>query len=283
VTLLLVACGVPCGLVARRRLSTVLPRLVRGQMLLLGTPVAFAAGLLFVPRFAAVVSMAALVAAEAAGVWVGGRLNARRDEPLIAATASASNTGIWSLPLAGIFFGPAAVAFVAVYDQMTFPRGLLMTARLRRFAPTPQVGRTAFVDYAPAAALLLGLALQEAFGRPHGLGPWLPRLGIAAAVVNMLLIGAAVPTALPAATHARSCVLGALFRFVPGVAALAALLAFGVHPPAAAWLLAFAPSYFTMLTMSRLYGYDGREAVATTLATTGIAAAVLPALVLALS
>lgn len=281
-TLLLVACGVPCGLAARRRLTSVLPRLVRGQMLLLGTPLAFAAGLLFAPRFAAVASMAALVGAEAAGVWIGGQVNARRDEPLIAATASASNTGIWSLPLAGIFFGPAAVAFVAVYDQMTFPRALLMTSRLRRFAPTPQAARTAFVDYAPATALVAGLLLQEILGRPQGLGPWLPRLGIASAVANMLLIGAAVPTTLPAVSHAREALAGSLFRFVPGLAALALLLAFGIHPPAAAWLLAFAPSYFTMLTMSRLYGYDGRAAVATTLTTTAVAATILPFLVLGL-
>jgi predicted permease len=60
------------------------------------------------------------------------------------------------------------------------------------------------------------------------------------------------------------------------------LVAVGVHPPAAAWLLAFAPSYYTMLTLSRLYGYDGREAVATALTTTALAAAALPLLVVAL-
>jgi predicted permease len=281
-TLLLVACGVPCGLAVRRRLTSVLPLLVRGQMLALSMPLAFAAGLLFVPRFNAVVSMAGLIAAEAAGIWIGGLLNARSGRSLVAVTASSSNTGIWALPVAGMLFGPAAVAFVAVFDQMSLPRGLVLTSRLRRFAPTKQVSRSALVDYAPAAALATGLLLQALFGRPHGLGPWLPRFGVAAAVANMILIGAAVPSARPAITHARKALLGALFRFVPGVAMLTLLLLVGIHPPAAAWLLAFAPSYYTMLTLSRLYGYDGREAVATALTTTALAAAALPLLVVAL-
>jgi predicted permease len=174
------------------------------------------------------------------------------------------------------------VAFVAVFDQMSLPRGLVLTSRLRRFAPRKQVSRSALVDYAPAAALATGLLLQATFGRPHGLGPWLPRFGVAAAVANMILIGASVPSARPAITHARKALLGALFRFVPGVAVLLLLVAVGVHPPAAAWLLAFAPSYYTMLTLSRLYGYDGREAVATALTTTALAAAALPLLVVAL-
>jgi predicted permease len=281
-TLLLVACGVPCGLAVRRRLGPTLPRLVRGQMLLLSMPLAAAAGLLFAPRFDAVVSMGALVAAEAAGVWLGGLVNARSGESLVAVTASSSNTGIWALPIASLLFGPAAVTFVAVFDQMAFPRGLVLTSRLRRYAPTPQVARTVFVDYAPAAALVCGLVVQALLGRPDGLGPWLPRLGILSAVANMLLIGAAVPTARPTAVHARRALLGALFRFVPTGAALFVLLAAGVHPPAGAWVLAFAPSYYTMLTLSRLYGYDGREAVATALTTTAIAAAAVPLLLVAL-
>lgn len=281
-TLLLVAFGVPCGLAVRRRLGSRLPVLVRGQMLLLAMPLAFCAGLLFAPHFDAVVSMAALIAAEAAGVWIGGLVNERSDEGLVAVTASSSNTTIWSLPIASLFLGPAAVTFVAVFDQMAFPRGLLLTSRLRRHAPTPQVARTALVDYAPAVALVCGLALQSLLGRPEDLGVWLPRIGIASAVANMLLIGAAVPTARPAPVHARRALLGAAFRFVPAACALLLLLAFGIHPPAAAWLLAFPPSYYTMLTLSRLYGYDGREAVATALTTTAIAAGVLPLLLLAL-
>jgi predicted permease len=282
VSLLLVAIGVPCGLAARRRLGSRLPLLVRGQMLLLAMPLAFAAGLLFAPRFAAVVSMATLIAAEGAGVWIGGLVNERSDERLVAVTASSSNTTIWSLPIASLFLGPAAVTFVAVFDQMAFPRGLLLTSRLRRYAPTAQVARTALVDYAPAAALVCGLVLQAVVGRPHGLGPWLPRLGIASAVANMLLIGASVPAARPAPVHAKRALLGAAFRFVPAASALGLLVLLGVHPPAAAWLLAFAPSYYTMLTLGRLYGYDGREAVATALTTTAAAAGILPFLLLAL-
>jgi predicted permease len=281
-TLLLVACGVPCGLAIRGRLTHVLPRLVRGQMLFLAMPLAFAAGLLFVPRFNSVVSMLTLIAAEAAGIWLGGRLNERSGGGLVSVTASSSNTGIWSLPIASLFLNPAAVAFVAVFDQMAFPRTVVLTSRLRRFAPVPQVSRTALVDYAPPTALVTGLALQFLVGRPEHLAGWLPRLGIAAAAVNMLLIGASMPQARPAAVHARKALLGALFRFVPATTALAALLLLGVHPPAAAWLLALAPSYYTMLTLSRLYGYDGREAVATALTTTVIAAGALPLLLLAL-
>jgi predicted permease len=251
-------------------------------MLFLAMPLAFAAGLLFVPRFNAVVSMAGLIAAEATGIWIGGKLNERSGRSLVSVTASSSNTGIWALPVAGMVFGPSAVAFVAVFDQMSLPRGLVLTSRLRRFAPTKQVSRTALVDYAPAAALSAGLILQALFGRPDGLGAWLPRFGIAAAVVNMLLIGAAVPNGAPALSHARRALLGSVFRFVPGVAVLGLLVAAGVHPPAAAWLLALAPSYYTMLTLSRLYGYDSREAVATALTTTALAAAALPLLVFAL-
>jgi predicted permease len=98
----------------------------------------------------------------------------------------------------------------------------------------------------------------------------------------MLLIGAAMPDARPGIVHARQALVGALFRFVPATSALLLLLAAGVHPPAAAWLLAFAPSYYTMLTLSRLYGYDGREAVATAVTTTAAAAGFLPLLLLAL-
>lgn len=281
-SLLLVACAVPCGLAVRSWAAALMPRLVRGQMLLLGTPLAFAAGLLFLPRFAAVVSMAVLVAAEAGGVWLGGLVNARRGRSLVAVTASASNTGIWTLPVASLLFGPAAVSFVAVFDQMCFPRGLVLTSRLRGFAPRPQRGRTALVDYAPPAALVCGLVLQALLGRPEELASWLPRLGILSATVSMTLIGAALPRDRPGPAHARQALLGAAFRFVPAATALGLLLAVGVHPPAAAWLLAFAPSYYTMLTLSRLYGYDGREAMATVLTTTAIAAGALPFLVLAL-
>jgi predicted permease len=280
--LLLVACGVPFGLAARRRLSLRLPRLVRGQMLLLNAPVGLAAGLLFVPRFAALAAMAALVVAEAAGIAAGGVVNRRRGGGLVSVTASSSNTGIWSLPIAGLAFGPAGAAFVAVFDQMSFPRGLLLTSRLRRFAPTRQTPRTALADYAPATALAAGLALQALLGRPDGLGAWLPRVGLVAAALNMVLIGAAVPRARPTVLHARQALLGAAFRFVPGVAALTLLQLAGVHPPAAAWLLAFAPSYYSMLTLSRLYGYDAREAIATAAVTTALAAGALPFLLAAL-
>jgi predicted permease len=128
---------------------------------------------------------------------------------------------------------------------------------------------------------VLGLALHGLLGRPAGLAPWLPRIGIASAVANMLLIGAALPSARPLVVHARQALLGALFRFVPATLGLTLLYLLGLHPPAAAWLLAFAPSYYSMLTLSRLYGYDGREAVATALTTTVAAAGILPLLLLA--
>lgn len=281
-TLLLVACGVPCGFAARRRLAHVLPRLVRAQMLLLATPLALAAGLVFVPRFDSVAAMGTLIAAEAAGVFAGGLLNERDGTQHVSLTASSSNTGIWAIPIAGLLFGPAAVSFVAVFDQMSFPRGLVLTSRLRRFAPRPQAARTALVDYAPAAALLLGLVLHGLLGRPAGLASWLPRIGIASALANMLLIGAALPSGPPRVVHARQALLGAVFRFVPATLGLTLLSVAGVHPPAAAWLLAFAPSYYSMLTLSRLYGYDGREAVATAITTTAAAAGILPLLLLAL-
>jgi predicted permease len=281
-TLLLVACGVPCGFAVRRRLAHVLPRLVRAQMLLLATPLAFTAGLVFVPRFDAVAAMATLVTAEAAGDFAGGLLNERDGTQRVSLTASSSNTGIWAIPIAGVFLGPAAVSFVAVFDQMSFPRGLVLTSRLRRFAPTPQAARTALVDYAPAAALVCGLVLHGLLGRPDALASWLPRIGIASAVASMLLIGAALPSTRPQAVHVRHALLGALFRFVPATVGLTLLYLLGVHPPAAAWLLAFAPSYYSMLTLSRLYGYDGREAVATAITTTAAAAGILPLLLLAL-
>ncbi len=279
--LLLVAAGVPFGLAARKRLSFRLPRLVRSQMLFLTAPVAFCAGLLFAPRFTAVVSMAALIGAESLGLWVGGLVNRRRGGGLVCVTASTSNTGIWSLPVAGFFFGPAAAAFVAVYDQMSFPRGLVLTSRLRRFAPRQQAARTALVDYAPPVALVAGLAVQALLGRPEALSAWLPRVGLVSAVATMVLLGVAVPRRLPAAAHARRALLGAAFRFVPAVTALTLLTLTGVHPPAAAWLLAFAPSFYGMLTLSRLYGYDPREAVATAAVTTLLAASALPFLLAA--
>jgi predicted permease len=233
------------------------------------------------PRFTAVVSMAALVLAEGVGIWIGGVVNRRRGGGLVCVTASTSNTGIWSLPIAGLLLGPAAAAFVAVYDQMSFPRALVLTSRLRRFAPRPQASRTALVDYAPSVALVTGLVLQALFGRPDALAPWLPRVGLVGAAATMVLIGAAVPRALPGVTHVRHGLLGAAFRFVPGALALASLTVLGIDPPAAAWLLAFAPSFYGMLTLSRLYGYDAREAVATAVVTTLLAASALPLLLAA--
>jgi predicted permease len=165
-----------------------------------------------------------------------------------------------------------------VYDQMSFPRGLVLTSRLRRFAPRPQAARTALVDYAPSAALATGLLMQVLFGRPGALAPWLPRVGVVGAAATMVLIGAAVPRRLPEVTHVRHALLGAAFRFVPGALALTLLTLAGVSPPAAAWLLAFAPSFYGMLTLSRLYGYDAREAVATAVVTTLLAASALPLL-----
>ena len=167
----------PCGLALRGLAAAILPRLIRGQMLVVAMPLAFAAGLVFAPRFPALISMAALVAAEGAGIWVGGVLNRRAGTPAVSLTASSSNTSIWSLPIAGLLFGPSAVTFVAVFDQIAFPRTLLLISRLRSFAPRRQLPRTAFIDYGPASALVCGLVLQALVGRPHSLMPRLPRLG----------------------------------------------------------------------------------------------------------
>ena len=69
-----------------------------------------------------------------------------------AVASAVSNSGFWSIPVAGAMFGPAGAAFAVLYDVVSIPRGVLVTRTLRAYAPSRPSGRSAAVDYLPQAA-----------------------------------------------------------------------------------------------------------------------------------
>jgi len=81
-----------------------------------------------------------------AGRRDGGR-RARHPPAAAPAVASAvSNSGFWSIPVAGALFGPAGAAFAVLYDVVSARRGLLVTRTLRAYAPSRPCGRSAAVE-----------------------------------------------------------------------------------------------------------------------------------------
>jgi hypothetical protein len=275
--LLVSVAGIGVGVSLRRRVEPVLALVVRLQYVLVSAPLSFLAGLLFQFRATSVGAIALLQAGEIAAILLGALLYRRSGRHGIAFAAGCSNSGIWSIPLAAAFLGPGAVAFLAVFGSFGFVESAILTRCLRAYAPEPPERRTALADYASVAALLLGIACQLLAGRPAQLLPVLTGLAVVGAVSGAAVIGLAAPVALPgrgdlrAGLHGVALRFGVVFPLLLGVA-----LATGAQLPRAAWLVALAPCYGNMLTGAALYGYRRREAAAAVLATTAVAAPLVP-------
>jgi hypothetical protein len=273
--------GLTFGLTFRRKASRNLNLLIRGQTAGMILPLSLVGGMLFQLKPVNVISMALLVVAVAAGVTIGRSWLVRSGGRIgIASAATVPNAGMWNMPIASVFLGPAAVAYIAVYAMVSQPANLLVTRALRKNAPVRQERKTALVDYAAPFALIVGMALQLAFGRPTGLGHLFVEISLLNAAVNIAMFGLAVPLERPS-LHEDAHVLPAaiLLRFLPPVALLALMLPFDLHPPAAAWLIAFAPTFFRQLPQAALYGFNRRQSLLVVLATIACSLAATPLII----
>jgi len=275
--LLVSVASIGVGVSLRKRCDGALALIARAQYVLVAAPVSFLAGFVFRFDPLSVASIGLIQAGEIAAILLGAYLYRRSGRYGIAFAAGVSNSGIWSIPVAAAFLGPSAVAFIAVFGSFGFIESTLLTRCLRRFAPEPPTARTALADYASPAALALGLAAQVAFGRPVGLGPLLSGLAVVAAVSGAAVIGLAAPVALPRRADLRAALHGVWLRFgIVFPLLLGVVLVTGRRLPPGAWLIALAPCYANMLTGAALYGFRRREAAATVLATTAVAAPLVP-------
>jgi len=190
--------GLTFGLTFRRKASRNLNLLIRGQTAAMILPLSLIGGMLFQLKPVNVISMALLVVAVVAGVMIGRTWLVRSGGRIgIASAATAPNSGMWNMPIASVFLGPAAVAYIAVYAMVSQPANLLVTRVLRKNAPVRQERKTAIVDYAAPVALIAGIALQFAFGRPTGLGHLFVEISLLNAAANIALFGLAVPLERP--------------------------------------------------------------------------------------
>lgn len=83
----------------------------------------------------------------------------------------------------------------------------------------------------------------------------LPALGTVLGIVGFLLLGMAMPVRLPQLADLRSPVPVLPLRFGVAFGAWVLADAAGLELPAAACVLALAPSPFAVVSLSRLYGY----------------------------
>lgn len=173
---LVLALGFILGFAAREAIGDAFRLFYRGQAALLGAPLALLAGWSFVWRPTSLLALICLLAAELMTIAFALRLVRRGNLSPVTAVASTSNSGFWSTPIAAVMFGPAGAAFAIVYDIVGAIRPFIIVRTLRRRAPEPPSRRSALADYLPAAALILGLALQLARPIPtraEDVIPWL--------------------------------------------------------------------------------------------------------------
>ncbi len=250
--------------------------LFRAQLVVLSSTIALLTGWSVSLSGQALGAVGVLVLAEVAAIGVGAALLRRRvlSPPVVASCAS--NSGFWSIPVAAALFGPAGAAFAAFYDVVAVPRPLLVMHTLRRHASVAPSRRSAVTDYLPQLSLVVGLLLRLYLPEP-AMVSWLPALGLAVGVVGFLLLGMAMPVELPRLSHFRAALPVVPLRFGVASAACALSKAAGLELPAAAWVLALAPSPFAVVSLSRLYGYGREEAAAIPLLTVPVAVALVPA------
>ncbi len=275
---LALALAFAAGVGARATGSSTFALLFRGQLVVLSSALALLAGWSVSLSGRALGGVAVLVLAEVAAVTAGAALLRRGllSPPVVA--SSASNSGFWSIPVAAALFGPPGAAFAVFYDVVTVPRALLVVHTLRGHASVAPSRRSAVTDYLPQVSLVVGLILRQYLPQP-GIVSSLPALGLVVGTVGFLLLGMAMPLQLPRLSHFRAALPVVPLRF--GVASAACLLAkaAGLELPAAAWVLALAPSPFIVVSLSRLYGYGREDAAAIPLLTVPVAVALLPVVI----
>lgn len=267
--------GFALGLAARRRLqrhfSVVFRTTTAGGIAV----IAFLAGWSFAGTPATVAALGVLLGAQltavALGAWV---FRAQADGPLLSFSLY-GNPGFWSVPVTAALFGPRPAVVIAAYDMVTQPRIALALKLMRSRAPVEQRARTALADYAPMAAVVVGLLLGTISDAPEAVPEVVAAGATVLAVVGGLLLGLAWPSeGLPDATERRlvARVLALHLTVVPAL--LFCATAAGVEVPAGAWVLALGPLPVGSLSVARLYGYS------TTLAAGGLAVSMATAVAL---
>jgi hypothetical protein len=181
------------GFIFRDRLERRYRLIYRGQALLIGAPLGFIAGWTFETRASSLLTLLALLPTELAVIAFAVRLaTVDRISPVHAVSAT-SNSGFWAIPIAGTLFGPNGAAFAIVYDIIGVLRPLLILRILRKSAPEPPSRTSALADYAPDAALLIGLVLGVLTQPPELARDVLSIMAIGLGLIGFALLGAAMP------------------------------------------------------------------------------------------
>jgi hypothetical protein len=205
-----------------------------------------------------------------------GTLLLRRGMTTAPAVASAvSNSGFWSIPLAGACSVPPARPSPCSTTSSRPPGDCSVTKTLRAYAPSRPCGRSAAVDYLPQAAFLAGFGLRACFSPPP-VGEVLPAAGVVVGVVGFFLLGMAMPRRLPTRQDWRDALPAVALGFGVASCLCLAVRAAGVEVPAAVWVLALAPSPFSVVSMAGLYGYRRAQTAAIPLLTVPLAVALIP-------
>ena len=263
------------GLPAGRAFPRTFRLLFRGQLVLLTSTLALVVGWSLPLGATAATGLIVLLTAEVAALGFGTLLLRKGRTTAPAVASAASNSGFWSIPVAGALFGPAGAAFAVLYDVASVPRGLLVTRTLRAYAPFRPSGRSAAVDYLPQIALLAGFGLRAWFSPPP-VGDVLPAAGVVVGVVGFFLLGMAMPRRLPTGRDWSDALPAVALRFGVASSLCLAVRAAGVEVPAAVWVLALAPSPFSVVSMAGLYGYRRAQTAAIPLLTVPLAVALVP-------
>ena len=248
----------------------------RGQAAMLGAPLALLSGWSFEWRPTSLGVLSCLLAAELGVISVALWLVSHGRLSPVTAVASTSNSGFWSMPIAGALFGPSGTAFAVVYDIVGAARPFVIVRTLRKHARDEQTRRSAIVDYLPATSLLFGLVLQLVRPIPETLEAAVTWLALAVGVVGFFALGAAMSDRFPRKEDFAAAAPVIPLRFLFPLGSLVVLRALGVEVPGGAWVVALAPNAFLAIAMARLYGYDRRRAAAIPMLAVPIAAALVP-------
>lgn len=200
------------GLPAGRAFPGAFRLLFRAQLAALTSTLALFVGWSASFGATALTGLGVLLGGEVAALGLGTLLLHRGMTTAPAVASSVSNSGFWSIPVAGALFGPAGAAFAVLYDVVSVPRAVLVTRTLRAYAPCRPSGRSAVVDYLPQAALVTGLGLR-ALSNPPAVVDLLPAAGVAVGVVGFFLLGMAMPQCLPVRADWRDALPAVALRF----------------------------------------------------------------------
>ncbi len=267
--------GLASGFYLRDRITNY-SRIIRLQFLLLVTPTSFLAGWVFNPSSNNLLLFLGMCLADCLALGVAATFASRDRRLAVLVPAALGSTGVWAMPLAAILYGPAAVALIAAYDIIAWPRAYLLVFFGRRFSPQPQTKKSGIFDYAPKVGLIGGLLFRFLLGHPPAL--------FSNALVWISIVGGAVSFAFMAAGLPRHLEKLSPLYILP----VTVFLRFGIIPPfllllglqieipPAAWLLTFSPCLVGIITQAKLYGYSTSQAVWALLITAAGALVALP-------